>query len=111
MKALHLLEAAGIPLISKLDSYTEQIQNALNITQESGDPNAADALLKCWVSDPKSVRLSPTWKNFLQIICQLGLEGLAEQIETYLNTADVGVKDGVSHIAEGNYLNCLSTIF
>ena len=97
MKALHLLEATGIPLRSKLDSYVEQIQNALNITQESDDPSA-DALLKCWLSDPKGV--SPTWKNFLQIVRQLGLEDLAQQTETYLSTAQVPEVD--TDIAEGN---------
>ena len=95
MKAVHLLEATGIPLMSKLDSCTEQIQNALNITQESDDPDA-DLLLKCWLSDPKDI--SPTWKNFLQMVRQLGLEDLALQTETYLSSAQafdskVGMKD------------------
>ena len=83
---MHLLEATGIPLTSKLDSYTEQIQNALDLTPESDHPNA-DVLLKCWLSDPKGI--SPTWKNFLGIIHQLGLEDLSQQTETYLSTPQV----------------------
>ena len=84
MEALYKLEAAGILLMSTLDSYTEQIQNALNLIPESDDPNA-DTLLKCWLSNPEGV--SPTWKNFLQITNQLGLEDLTQQIETCLTSA------------------------
>ena len=106
VKALHLLEASGIPLMGELDRYTEQIQNALNLTPESDNPNAV-ALLKSCPSDPKGI--SPTWKNFVGIIRQLGLEHLSQQTETYLSTPQVeqlpelGARDTDS--AEGDQMS------
>ena len=81
MKALTLLEGAGIPLMSSLGDYIWDIQQALHITSFS-DVNL-NTLLDSWLGQFVGIR--PTWNNLLMLIRHLHLDDLAHQIDTYLS--------------------------
>ena len=83
MRALSLLEAAGIPLMSSLGSYTKDIAMTLWITIRP--------LLHAWLHPQTKATATypPTWNSLLQITSQLELHDLAERIETYLKTTTV----------------------
>ena len=74
---LHSLEDAGIALMTILNNYTQQLQSMLGMY--SIDLNT---LLNLWVTGKE--KISPTWRNLLQIVRQLNLNDLANQVETYL---------------------------
>ena len=82
LKAVSLLEsAAGIPVMTTLSSYTWHIQDILGLTQYAIlDLNG---LLDYWISSVQW--LSPSWRNLLNIIHRLGLDELAQRMETYLS--------------------------
>ena len=81
MKALTVMEGAGIPLMSYLSDYIWDIQQALHITSFS-DVNL-NTLLDSWLGQFVGIR--PTWNNLLMLIRHLRLDDLAQQIETYLS--------------------------
>ena len=97
-RALYLLEAAGIPLLSSLNSYTKRIAMILDPLSSKIDRNLTNlkSLLDLWLK--RSFKhLPPTWGNLLEVVRRLPLDDLAQQTETYLNnipvdiTLDVGV--------------------
>ena len=80
MEALSRVEAAGIPLISSLNNYTQQIVTMFDLSSLS----SLDLItvLKIWSSCGE--KAPPTWRNLLQVIRQLHLDDLAQQVEAYL---------------------------
>ena len=82
MGAVSLLEAAaGIPVMSTLNSYTPRIKIFLGLVHYTDlDLNG---LLKYWISNVRWV--PPTWKNVLLIIRLLNLDDLAQRMETFLS--------------------------
>ena len=108
-RALYLLEAAGIPLLSSLNSYTKRIATILDPSSSKINPNLSSlkSLLDLWLKQ-NFKHLPPTWGNLLEVVRRLPLDDLAQQTETYLNnipvdkTLDVGVfidefEDGKCH--------------
>ena len=81
VRALSLLEAAtGIPVTNMLSDYTEQIQNILGLVTNL----ELKSVLNVW--EREAGRVAPTWHNLLLIIRLLGLDELAQRMETYLST-------------------------
>ena len=97
-RALYLLEAAGIPLLRSLNSYTKRIATILDPSSSKVDPNLTNlkSLLDLWLKQSFK-HLPPTWGKLLEVIRHLPLDDLAQQTESYLNsipvdkTLDVGV--------------------
>ena len=81
IKAMYSLEDVGIPLVSSLNNYTQQIKMMLGLSM-SQDYATLEVLLKEWVGGT-GIK-SPTWKNLLQIVRQLGLNDLANRVKNYL---------------------------
>lgn len=81
MKALSLLEGAGIPLMSSLSDYVWDIQQALHIT--SFFDVDLNTLFDVWLGQFVGIR--PTWNNLFMLIRYLHLDDLAQQVETYLS--------------------------
>ena len=79
-KALKSLEAAGIPLMSSLSNYAQNMQNALGLFPLHN--LELKLLLSYWVRNETSI--SPSWKNLLLIIRLLNLEDLAQLTEMFL---------------------------
>ena len=85
MAALSRVEAAGIPLMSSLNNYTQQIVTMFGLSSVSSlDLNT---VLKIWSSCGE--KAPPTWRNLLQLIQQLHLDDLAQQVEAYLCGGEV----------------------
>ena len=90
---LSLIEAAGIPMMSTLKKYSELIETTLRnrrepkLTHDQYIPGTTDQLLHSWLTEDG--KKPPTWRNFLRGVCQLGLNNLAYQVETYLRTGRV----------------------
>ena len=82
LRAVSLLEpAAGIPVMTTLTDYTQHIQILLGPAQYTNlDLNE---LLNYWISNVQW--LPPTWRNLFNIIRWLGLNELAQRMETYLS--------------------------
>ena len=80
MAALSRVDEAGIPLMSSLNNYTQQILTVFGVgSLHSLDLNT---LLGIWLSCGR--KAPPTWRNLLQLIRQLHLDDLAQQVEAYL---------------------------
>ena len=75
---MYSLEDAGIPLMSSLDNYTQQIQSLIGVSYVFD----LNSLFSWWEMGMGS--LPPTWKNLLQVVHQVNLNDLANQVETYL---------------------------
>ena len=84
MRALFLLEAAGIPVMRTLSDYTQQIKKEVHIHVFPPDLNS---LLETWLGYPAAGSIPPTWRNLLQTIRLLDLDELAQRMETYLSGA------------------------
>ena len=80
MRALTLLEAAGIPVMSTLNNHTGTILCIQYSVLPSG--LSSEQLFHYWLT--WGGKLPPTWRSLLQIIRQLSLDELAYQVETYL---------------------------
>ena len=82
MRAESLLEeAAGIPVMTTLRSYTQHIRIFLGLHQYTNLD--LKGLLNYWITSVQWV--PPTWKNLLLIIRLLNLDELAQRMETYLS--------------------------
>ena len=82
LRAMTLLDsAAGIPVLRILSSYTHHIHHTLNPTM-SVNPDLK-TVLNYWIN--KIQHVLPSWKNLLDMIRQLGLDELAQRMETYLS--------------------------
>ena len=88
MRALSLLEAAGIPLMSSLGDYTGSITHILGMPLAIAPP-PIESLLRIWLQSFSMTAYPPTWNSLLQITCLLNLHDLAERIETCLKTTTV----------------------
>ena len=84
MRALSLVEAADIPLMSSLSSFTGNIEMILDIQYVLPMPLTSEQLFDSWLT--RGGTSPPTWRKLLQIIRQLSLDDLAYQVETYLRT-------------------------
>lgn len=86
MRGLSLVEEAGIPLMSTLKDYTQQIKMLLDLQVSSSGPKVdsmdLNKLFTYWLMS--GGKLPPTWINLLWIIRQLNLDYIAMKIETYL---------------------------
>lgn len=112
VRAPSFLEAADIPLKSSLGNYAQQLQKILNL--DISFPLDVDT----WLKGDSSI--CPTWKNLLLLIRLFNLDGLAQQVETYLSGEIVEphskVKERGNVIAEDSeqieicHLNCSFTI-
>ena len=82
LRAVSLLEVAvGIPVMTKLSSYTHHIQSILGLPMTFNlDLNG---VLRHWINNIQLLR--PSWRNLLQIIRLLHQDELAQRIETYLS--------------------------
>ena len=80
-KAPYSLGEAGIPLMSSLNNYHQQIQSMIGVPQYYPIIDLKATFVR-WTRDRGSI--PPTWRNLLQIVRQLNLDDLANQVETYL---------------------------
>jgi hypothetical protein len=82
LRAVSLLEStAGIPMMTTLSDYTQEIQNTLGLPMTNDlDLNG---VLNSWISSKQW--LPSSWQNLLMIIRQLHQDELAQRIETYLS--------------------------
>ena len=111
MRALTLIEAMNIPVMTGLDDYAGHIRIMLGATHMSSNMQRASSVLTgSTITSPFYLRsrsmlicddskalffdwligggkLSPTWRNLLQIIREVHLDDLANQVETYLKVA------------------------
>ena len=104
MRALSLLEAAGIPLMSSLRVYAGKIALTLCIPFTSWPPSI-DSLLSGWLNPSTKATYSPTWNSLLQITRQLNLHDLAERAEIYLKTTTVDHQHKVTVAKEGEKID------
>ena len=104
MRALSLVEVAGIPVMHSLYKHTDHIQKTLGICHKGSDSRmdsmrhmgkTSRHFLQCfgqlfadWLTNGD--KLPPTWRSLLQVIRQLSLDDLAYQVETYLRTGKTG---------------------
>ena len=97
MKALSQLETSGIPVLSSLD-IMKSFQQFLGLSEPTTYTPAL--VLDSWLRGLSNV--PPTWKNLLLIICQLNLDSLAQQIETYLSGGTVKeMRENKAVVVEG----------
>ena len=108
MRALSLVEVAGIPMMHSIDIYTEEIRTTVSIRHMKSESQTDEPM---WHLGERSSsrhflqsrvgrlfadwlkgggKLPPTWRSLLQVIRQLGLDDLANQVETYLKTGKSG---------------------
>ena len=104
LRAVSLLEsAAGIPVMTTLTDYTRYIQIFLGLAHYTNlDLNG---LLNYWINNV--LWLPPTWRNLFNIIRPLGLNELAQRMETYLSvgtTEELSPTRGTIQGAEKNNL-------
>ena len=108
MRALSLVEVAGIPVMYSIDIYTEKIRKTVSIRHMKSESLTDEPM---WALGERSSsrrtlwsrvgrlfadwlkgggQLPPTWRSLLQVIRQLGRDDLANQVETYLRTGKSG---------------------
>ena len=104
MRALSLLEAAGIPLMSSLRDHTGKIANILQIPFMSR-PRSIESLLHDWLRPLSKATYPPTWNSLLQITRQLNLHDLAERAETCLKATTVNHQHKVTVAKEGKKID------
>lgn len=84
-KAITLLEAAaGIPVMSTMQNYTQRIQKILGLVT-TPNLDCLTSLLYYWTRNVQ--HLPGTWKNLLLILRLINLDGLAQMMETYLSSS------------------------
>ena len=113
MRALSMLESAGIPLMSSLGRYTGRIENILQISVAIRPPwPPIEILLRDWLRPlSKAATFRPTWNSLLQITRLLNLHDLAERAETCLKATTVDHQHKESVAKEGKkilifHFNC-----
>ena len=107
MRALTLIEAMNIPVMTGLDEYAGHIRIMLGATHMASEMQRAylmsepfttmTSLRSMQIFDGSKAlffdwligggKLSPTWRNLLHIIREVHLDDLANQVETYLKVA------------------------
>ena len=108
MRALSLVEAAGIPVMHSINIYTEEIRKTVSIRHMKSESltdepmwhlgersssrhfwwSRVGRLFADWLKE--GGQLSPTWRSLLQVIREVRLDALANQVETYLKTGKSG---------------------
>ena len=119
MRALTLVEAAGVPVMRNIETHSRHIRDTVGFKVSEhrvSDPKTDPFLLRLtslthvsseclsvftdWLT--RGGKLPPTWRSLLHVIRQLGLDDLANQVETYLKTGRVDHQEGTTtHVLQG----------
>ena len=83
MKALHELERFGVINLNNLETYTEQLNDAVGFEVTDLTYNSLASLLEIWIQG--RANLDPTWRHFFWALRETKLNHFAIQIESYLN--------------------------
>lgn len=81
MEDLSRLEGAGIPILSSLNDNFQLFSSIVSCD----DDLTTDTVIKSWLTGTSYI--DPTWKNLFLILCLLGQDSMAQQIDVYLTKA------------------------
>ena len=83
MVALCELERFGVLNLNDLETYTEQLNDAVGIEATDFTYFSLSSLLEMWIQGCAS--LDPTWRHFFWALREAKLSHFANQIESYLS--------------------------
>ena len=87
--ALRKLEAAGIPILAQLESKLREFKKSANIAElcayrYGSNCPIVEIYINSWLEGSKSG--CTTWKMFLEILRDIGLQDVADKIHDYLSS-------------------------